>query len=142
MVQTAVTTHLISDEETAQQIDSLRTRILLQQTLVKWRSTHQHFLNLPNTADAHRALHLQDQLLQKWLRRFRQKQLVNREYTYVRSWADIKLKKAWRSWRMELVRKRTERWDRDMKGRERDWATQKAGRMVLTGFQVGLPRTH
>ena len=138
---TPVITNLTCVEETAQQIDLLRTRILLQQTLVKWRSTHQHFLSLPNTADAHHALHLQDQVLQMWLRRSRQKQLLKREDSFVKSWVDINLKKTWRSWRMELVRKRTERWDRDMKARERNFVERKAGKLFLAGFQVGFPRT-
>ncbi|CAD6580193.1 MAG: hypothetical protein TREMPRED_002685 [Tremellales sp. Tagirdzhanova-0007] len=128
-------------QETAQQIDLLRTRILLQQTLVKWRSTHQHFLSLPNTADAHHALHLQDQVLQMWLRRSRQKQLLKREDSFVKSWVDINLKKTWRSWRMELVRKRTERWDRDMKARERNFVERKAGKLFLAGFQLWYDRT-
>jgi hypothetical protein len=37
---------------------------------------------------------------------------------------------------MELVRRRTERWQRDMRHREREFVGQKAEMLLQTAFQV------
>lgn len=126
----------MSRKETGRQIDSVRSRILLQQTLIRWRAMHQHVLDLPNTANAHRAHHLQSQTLQRWIKRLRDKQLDQRAARYAEEQTRIHTARIWRRWRMELVRRRTERWQREMRARERGFTARKTAMLLHDVFMV------
>ncbi|RYZ13626.1 MAG: hypothetical protein EOO70_08395 [Myxococcaceae bacterium] len=69
-------------QKTSEQIDTVRSNILLRQTLARWRAIHHHNLTLPNTADAHRTHHLKAAALSKWIVRLKAVDLAKRGDTF------------------------------------------------------------
>ena len=112
----------------------MRDNILLRQTLVKWQTAHQYQLDLPNTADAHLVHHLQSQALQKWIRQLKDQQLLAKEEARTQK----SVRTSWQGWRMNLIQRRTKRWQRDMRGRERDFVGKKENALLGSIFQVSL----
>ncbi len=125
-------------QETEKQIDSVRNRILLSQTLTKWHALHENVLDLPNTAEKHRDHHLQAQALQVWLRQLKDKRLTDRLSGFTRSREESEVTRSWRKWRMELIRRRMERWQRDMRAGEKQFVKEKAQVLLRKAFQVSF----
>ena len=73
-----------------------------------------------------------------WLRRLKDKSLASREAALVEQSAQKESRKTWRQWRMELAHRRTERWQFDMKQREKTFVAKKSEMMLDEAFQVGV----
>lgn len=105
-------------QRTTSQIDSVRDTILLRQSLAKWRTIHEFRLTQPGTADAHYAHKKQQEVIDRWLARLRDRRLEKLEQQYgVDRETDAK-RRVWRTWRTKHVQIQTRRWEDDLKKRE------------------------
>ncbi|RSH91820.1 hypothetical protein EHS25_009190 [Saitozyma podzolica] len=121
--------------KTTHQIDTVRSAILLRQTLAKWQAVHERHLSLPNTADAHRTHHLQSLVLRRWIRRARDLDLERKEGTWVQNRDDQAVTRSWRKWRGVTVRRRTEKWATWLREREAEFAVTREERAMASVFQ-------
>jgi len=124
-------------QRTTEQIDAVRSNILLRQTLARWRAVHSHNLKLPNTADAHRQHHLKKVTLDKWIARLKAADLEKRELAFVAGTKKTQAARCWTDWRNRLVKNRTQRWTRDMAAREKAFSARREERLCSTALEVG-----
>lgn len=123
---------------TSARIDKVRDDILLRQTLQRWQAVHDYRLAQPGTADSHYAARVQSQAIGQWLARLRERRLettaINMESVRERK----VLHGAWVSWRTRLVKRRTKRWEEDIRERERAVVQRLDGRKVAQVFDVSV----
>lgn len=103
---------------TTEQIDSVRTTLLLRQTLSRWRELHDAQLQLAGTAEAHYAHQLQRQAIDKWMEKLRDRRLEAKERQFRHAVQHVATLGAWQRWRRKLVNRRTAVWAADLKRRE------------------------
>ena len=127
----------LMNQRTTEQIDNVRSNILLRQTLARWRAVHVHNLTLPNTADAHRQIHLKKVVLGKWIARLKAADLAKRETVFVTRSKEEQLTRCWINWRNRLIKNRTQRWTRDMSAREKAFTASREERLASTALDVG-----
>jgi len=125
-------------QRTTEQIDTVRSNILLRQTLARWRAVHSHNLKLPNTADNHRQHHLKKMTLDKWIARLKVADLEKRELAFVAGTKKPQVARCWTDWRHRLVKNRTQRWTRDMAAREKAFSARREERLCSTALDVGV----
>ena len=123
-------------ESTTAQIDRVRKTILLRQILEKWRAACDLQLALPATADRHFKLSQQHRVLALWLERTRVRSLERREEAWVKEQDQVLTKNTWRKWRVEVVRRRTERWQKEVGKKEKSFVKQKRQVLVAKIFEV------
>lgn len=123
-------------QKTTDQIDTVRSNILLRQTLAKWRKVHVRHLQLPDTADNHRDHHLKSLVIGRWIRKLKEADLVRRESDYLVQEAERDRKRTWTKWRNELVKKRTERWTRNMRLREEAFTARRDEGLLGSALHV------
>lgn len=123
-------------QKTTAQIDTVRSNILLRQTLARWRSVHRHHLSLPGTADAHREHHLKSHALDRWLHRLKDADLETRAVRFESRQKGTQTKQCWAQWRSRLIKNRTERWAKDMSAREEAFLAKKEERNLALSLDV------
>ena len=94
-------------------------------------------MDLPNTADTHRKLYAQRKALSKWVRRYKDQSLDKREQDYVTLRDQASVRNVWAKWRTELTQRRTKRWEKDMRHRERRFVEAKEKVLVSDVLDVG-----
>jgi protein SFI1 len=129
---------MLTGQRTTEQIDNVRSNILLRQTLARWRAVHAHNLTLPNTADAHRQTHLKKVVLGKWIARLKAADLEKREVAFVTRSKEEQVSRCWTNWRNRLIKNRTQRWTRDMSAREKAFTARREERLASTALEVCL----
>jgi protein SFI1 len=123
-------------QKTSEQIDTVRSNILLRQTLARWRAVHHHNLTLPNTADAHRTHHLKAAALSKWMERLKAADLAKRGDAFEERAKRKRVEQAWSRWRNRLIKIRTQKWTRDMASREKAFICEKEEKLLSIVLQV------
>lgn len=97
--------------------------LLLRHHLHKWQEVLEINLSRPATADAHFQLSTEKKVVEKWLgkarERRRDRRLLQTEQAVTKAMDDAAVQAAWKVWRAKLVRKRTKRWEKDLKRREK-----------------------
>lgn len=125
---------------TTEQIDAVRDNLLLRETLTRWRDLHDAHLKLPGTADAHYAHRLQQQAIDQWLKKLRQKRLEAKEKQFIYAVEHVTTMRTWQTWRRKLVNRRTEIWAADLKRREAVAATKVREHALRGVFDVGIAK--
>lgn len=123
-------------QQTSYQIDSVRSTILLRQTLLKWKSEHDRVLALPGTADAHRRSYLLSTTFDLWATKLKKRDNARRLAAYLARKKIDTLERSWTKWRQDLVQRRTTRWERDMKRREKAFVKASSSRKLADTFDV------
>lgn len=121
---------------TSARIDNVRDTILLRQMLQRWRAAHEYRLEQPGTADAHYIAGLQSKVVTRWLARLRQRRLEGTAINMERIKERKALHGAWVTWRARLVKRRTKRWEEDIRVREKEVVARFDGRQVAQMFDV------
>jgi protein SFI1 len=129
---------LISNQQTTGQIDTVRSTILLRQTLLKWKSEHDRILALPGTADAHHRSHLLSTKFDLWATKLKKRENARRLAAYLARKDSERLEQSWTKWRQDLVQRRTTRWERDMKQREKAFVKASSSRKLANTFDVSI----
>jgi protein SFI1 len=124
------------EQRTTEQIDTVRSNILLRQTLARWRAVYSRNLALPNTADAHRQHHLKKVVLEKWIARLKAADLEKREVAFVTSTKKDEISRCWTNWRNRLIKNQTQRWTRDMSAREKAFTVRREERLTSAALEV------
>lgn len=124
-------------KSTTDQIDRVRSTLLLRQSFIKWKDAYEYQLTLPGTADRHRRLHLTLQVMQKWQERIKVVNLRRKEITYETQKGEVEKRNAWKKWRMLLGKRRTERWQKDVAKKEKLFKRAKDAQMLNDSFEVG-----
>lgn len=108
---------------TSNKIMEVRNMLLLRQHLRQWQDALEISLSRPATADAHFQMSTGKKVIEKWLgkarERRRDRRLLETEQAVTRAMDDAATRAAWKLWREKLIRKRTKRWEKDLKRREK-----------------------
>lgn len=123
---------------TSKQIDSVRDTLLLQQSLNKWRAVHEYHLSRPGTADAHYEHKRKQEILDRWLVRLRDRRLEKLQQQYATSRDTQAARQAWKTWRTKLAKRRTKRWENDMRARETSVVQKFNDNRARKAFDVGV----
>lgn len=91
---------------------------------------------MPNTADAHYRHAVQARVLERWSQRLKTVSLARREAEWATSRVEADIRSAWKRWRFKLVQQRTDRWQRDMHDREKQFVQHKEGSLLSDAFRV------
>lgn len=121
---------------TTSHIDRVRETILLRQTMEKWRAGYDLQLALPATADRHFKLSRERRTLSLWLERTRVKGLDRTLAGWVNQKDQMDVRKTWKRWRVEVVRRRTERWQKEVGKKERGFVKKKRQSLAAEMFDV------
>lgn len=128
-------------KETTDQIDKVRSNLLLRQMLAKWREAYEYQLSLPGTADRHRRLQLQSRALQRWVDRLRAESLERKAEQWIDHKNETLVKGVWQRWRMDVVQRRTERWKREIAKKERHFQRSRNARSMSETLLVSSTQT-
>lgn len=123
---------------TNRRIDDVRVTICLRQALQKWHDAYEYQLALPGTADQHYAARVQTQAISQWLTKLRERRLETKAINIERTKERKALHGAWVGWRARLVKRRTKRWEEDIREREKDLVQRFDARRVAQVFDVSL----
>lgn len=118
------------------QIDSVRATIDLRKALQKWQAATEFRLEQPGTADTHYAARLQSQVVGQWLVRLKERRVQARGTHMVQSKERKLLHGAWISWRANLVKRTTKRWEEDIRERETAFVQRRDTRLAVRVFDV------
>lgn len=124
---------------TTEQIDAVRNGILLRQMMEKWKDRYDYQLTLPATADRHRELYLQRTAVQHWAEQVKVKRLKRLADEIIADQEDLQVKRAWKRWRVEVTRRRTERWQKEVGKKERSFVRKKNIQSLANTFDVSIP---
>lgn len=123
-------------QSTSSQIDRVRNTILLRQTMEKWRAACDLQLALPATADRHFKLSQERHALGVWLENTRVRGLERKRKNWENQKDEVQLRETWRKWRVEVVKRRTERWQKEVGKKERKFVAEKRHTLVADIFNV------
>ena len=123
-------------KSTSDQIDSVRNKILLRQVMAKWLEAHEYQLSLPATADQHRQLHLQRSALRRWAERAKVQRLGRDADAFALVKEEEQMRRTWGRWRVEVTRRRTERWQKEVGKKERLFVRRRNAMLVTNTFDV------
>lgn len=127
---------------TSKKIEEVRNMLLIRQHLHKWQEALEINLSRPATADAHYQMSAKKKAIEKWLRKARERRrdrrLLETEQAIIRAADATATRTAWKTWRERLIKKRTKRWEKDLRRREKLASQQFRKTELERVFNVGL----
>ncbi|KAL1412716.1 hypothetical protein Q8F55_000463 [Vanrija albida] len=126
---------------TVKQIDTVRNDLLLRQYFAKWQDTTGRQVALQGVADAQYARHLELQAVSHWKRRLANRRLDQLEGRFVAHLDGNLARSAWRAWRTLAIKRRTARWEQDLKRRELAFSMRSNTQLVTKAFDAWHDRS-
>lgn len=126
---------------TVKQIDTVRNDLLLKQYFTKWQALSGRQAALQGVADAQYARHLELQVVDRWQRRLADVRLDQLERRFEAHLDNNLARSAWKAWRTLAIKRRTERWEQDLKRREVAFTTRSNTQLVTKAFDAWHDRT-
>lgn len=123
-------------KSTTEQIDRVRRTLLLRQSVTKWKDAYEYQLSLPGTADHHRRMHLQAQSMRRWQEKLKVVTLQRKEEEWRANKEEERIREIWRKWRTVVVKRRTEKWQKDVARKQKLFMRAKDGRIIGGVFEV------
>ena len=125
-------------QDTTDQIDNVRSTILLRQALQHWHAAYDRSLDMAATADQHRKMAKQAAVLKMWLEKAKGRSLNRREDEFCERQGARDIEQSFRIWRAALNERRTRRWEKNMAKREKAFLLTKDARLTDEAWQVSL----
>ena len=120
-------------KSTTDQIDRVRSGLLLRQALQKWRKTYEEHQAAISRANKHHETTLQRHTLRTWVDKRRERAAERTEDRF----REHKVRKIWAHWRAGMIHRRTMRWQKEVSAKERAFRRAREANTLAEVFTVG-----